>query len=173
MILHITPFCVLIDPELRHYFKLFWRNIHFSTKKRILPRFRHKSRYVAPRHGIAVSPTVDSEHSPRRDLQILKFWHHNRFLAPKNIPIPIFRSKKSFYRVLLCFRKILGKFWAILGKIGDLWRHKRGPDLHFSKFWPHHWFSRHKKNIPIPIFRSEKSFYRVLLRFRRILGHFG
>ena len=92
------------------------------------------------------------------------------FLAPKNVPIPNLRSKRSFYRVLLCFRWIwghFGSFWVKLG-VSDVTKgvkiYKfRNSDIIIGFLAP--------KNIPIPIFSSKQSFYHVLLCFRWILSH--
>ena len=57
-------------------------------------------------------------------VKILKFWNYDLtigFLILKNVPMPIFRSKQSFCRVLLCRRLILGHFeWWQNGQISFL-----------------------------------------------------
>ena len=59
-----------------------------------------------------------------KGVKILKFWNSDLiigFLTQKNVSMPIFRSKQSFNRDLLCFWSILGHFeWWQNGQISFL-----------------------------------------------------
>ena len=75
-----------------------------------------------------------------RNFEILTSWPV--FSPQKTYPYQFLDQNNHF----IDFYWVFGEFWAILGKIGGQWRHKRGQDLKISKFWHHHRFSLPKKH---------------------------
>ena len=87
------------------------------------------------------------------------------FLTPKNISIPIFRSKQSFNRLLLCFYWFLTIFGAsdITKRVKIIKYGEADTIIGFLN----------SKNVSILNFRWKQSFTRLLLCFYWFFDHFG